>query len=385
MKFEAEYNFHVPVRFYYGYRRFTKLGELLKNMGGRFLLVTGKQSMKKLGFTQEAVKMLGAKGKKVVIYDQIGENPTTNMIDQGAKLAIDEKCDVIIGLGGGSAIDSAKGIAVVAGNGGGIWDYVEKKKSYIETLPIVAIPTTAGTGSESNFNLVVTNTEKRAKEGISNASMFPTISILDPSLTENLPAHITLNTAIDALGHCLESYVSTVENAASEMLSINGIWLIFRYLPSAIKDGKDKEARAALMLAASMGGIAIIHGGLGVPHTIAMKLGGLYNIIHGRAVGIVLPHSIERSRHKIENKLSILAGFLGVSKGKDVSQNAGYFIEALHNLITELNFPTRLREIGIEKEEIPKIVEKCIGDDDLETDPMYWPRNEIKEFLEKII
>ena len=385
MNFLADYNFNVPIKFFYGYGRFNQLWELVQNLGDRFLMVTGRQSMKKLGYTQQAVKMLESKGKRVIIYDKIGENPTTDMIDCGANLAVDEKCDVVIGFGGGSAIDSAKGIAAVAGNGGAIWDYVEEKKSCLKTLPIVAIPTTAGTGSESNCFLVVTSTERKAKEGIGYNSMFPTVSIIDPRLTESLPEHITLDTGLDALGHSLESYVSTVENAASEMLSINSIWLIFRYLPRLIKNGQDKEARGALMLAASMGGIAINHGGAGSPHTIAMKLGGLYGITHGRAIGIILPHSIERARYKIEDKLSILAEFLGVSKGKDMSKNTGYFIDALHNFISELNFPTRLREIGIKSENIAEITEKCIGDDDMETDPMTWSRNEIKEFLEKII
>ncbi len=283
-------------------------------------------------------------------------------------------------------MDAAKGIAVVAGNDGKIWDFRSDKMDTSGTLPIITIPTTAGSGTDGDRYFVATNTRENSKKGFATDYTYPAISIMDPELTESMPHQVTVNTAMDILGHSFEAYVSCGEvNAFSNMIALNSISLVFSYLPRVLKNGKDKEARSALMLAATMGGIAINHGGVGAPHGIAMALGGLYNITHGQGIGIILPYAIEKARPKIEDKLSFAARFLGLSSSGDDGKDAGAVIDKLHEFVEGVGFPRKLGEIGIKEENIPDILGKCVGDDDLENDPGSYSLEETKEFLEKII
>ncbi len=386
MRFEDDYNFYVPIKFYNGYGRFNQLGELTGNIGSNFLLVTGTDAMKKLGITGRAVKMLRDKGKEVVLYDCIDPDPTTTIIDEGGALAVEKGCDAVIGLGGGSAIGAAKGIAVVAGNDGKIWDLWPGKMDTSGTLPIVAVPTTAGSGTDGNRYFTATNTRENSKKGFAVDNTYPAVSILDPGLTESLPHQATINTAVDALGHSFEAYVSCSEtNSFSDMIALNSISLIFSYLPAVLENSKDKEARSALMLAAAMGGIAIDHRGAGASHGIANALGGLYNITHSQGIGIILPYVIEKARPRIESKLSFAARFLGLGRSSDDGKNAGTVINKLHEFVEGVGFPQKLGEIGIKAKNIPDILEKCEGDEDLENDPGSYSLEETKQFLEKII
>lgn len=385
MKFSSKYNFYIPTKFYNGYGCLNKLGELTQNFGKNFLLVTGKTSMKKLGFVDQIINMLEVNDKKIFLFDQISPNPTTNVIDEGARFAIEKKCDAIIGLGGGSVIDSAKGISIVAGYGGRICNYTCEKLSSKETLPIIAIPTTAGTGSEANHYFVITNKEEKFKYALASSYAYPKISLLDSKLTENLPLNITLDTAFDTLGHAMESYVSQINNTFGEIMALNSIKLIFRYLPLVLKNSKDIEARSALMLASMMGGIAVDLCGVGAPHAIAMTLGGLYEVTHGRAVGIILPYALERALSYSENKANFLADYMGINKTNNLSKDAKNIIIYLKKFIFDTGFPTKLTEIGIKKDYIPEILDSCIGNEDFNTDPASYTRYEIREFLEKII
>jgi alcohol dehydrogenase len=385
MKFASEYNFYNPTKFYNGYGCLNKIGDLTKDLGSNFLLVTGKSSMKKSGFTDQVINVLEANGKKVFLYDNIDPNPTTDMIDNGAIFAVENNCEVVIGLGGGSAMDSAKGIAVVAGCGGKIWDYTAGRVAGKATLPIIAIPSTAGTGSEANRYLVITNKNEKFKNGLASDYTYPAISILDSMLTENLSLDVTMDTGIDALGHSIEAYVSKIDNSYGEIMALNSIKLIFQYLPCVLKDRKDIKARSAMMLAAMMGGVAIDLCGAGAPHAIAMTLGGLYEVTHGRAVGIILPYALERASGLIEEKLNILADFTGISKSKDQSNNSKAFVEFLKRFAFDIGIPEKLYGIGIKKDNIPEITEKCTGCEDFDTDPASYSSNEIKEFLGKII
>jgi alcohol dehydrogenase class IV len=385
MRFDDDYKFYVPIKFYNGYGRFADLGKLSDGIGKKFLLVTGKSAMKKMGFTDKAIKILRENGKEVVLFDQIDPNPTTDMVADGAALAVKENCDAVIGMGGGSPMDAAKAIALVAGNGGNIWDYRQEKDTS-KTLPIIAIPTTSGSGTDGDRYFVVTNKDINSKKGFASEYTYPRISILDPELTMKLPVQITKDTAMDALGHSFEAFVSCGDiNAMNNLISLNAIWLIFENLPRVIKNGKDIQARSALMLAATMGGIAINHGGVGSPHGISMAMGGLYNITHGQGIGIILPYAIEKAMDKIVDRLGFAARFLGLSSSKDDAESSRIIVDKLHQFADDLGFPRKLSQIGIENDNINDILKSCENDDDLDNDPGSYTPKETREFLEKII
>lgn len=385
MRFDDDYKFYVPIKFYSGYGRFSQLGKLSEGVGKKFLLVTGKSAMKKMGYTDKAIKILRESGKSIVLFDLVEPNPTTDMVADGTALAIKENCDAVIGMGGGSPMDAAKAIAVAAGNGGDIWDYRQEKDTS-KTLPIIAIPTTSGSGTDGDRYFVVTNKDINSKKGFATEYTYPHISIIDPELTMSLPDQVTKDTAMDALGHSFEALVSCGGvNAMSNLISLNAIWLIFENLPRAVKNGKDIQARSALMIAATMGGIAINHGGVGSPHGISMALGGMYNITHGQGVGIILPYAIEKAMGEIKDILGFAARFLGLSSSMDDEENSKILVNKLHQFADDLGFPRRLSEIGISKENIDDILNKCNGDADLDNDPGSYTQKETREFLEKII
>jgi len=175
----------------------------------------------------DAISLLKAAGKNPFLYDNILPNPTIDMVDTGAEIAVKEKCGAIIGIGGGSTIDAAKGIAAAAGNTGKIWDWQEGSRDASKTLPIIAVPTTAGSGTDADRYFVLTNTALKFKEGFATDYTYPKISILDPGLTESMPDNVTRDTAIDAIGHSFESYYSKKSNPFSDMVALNSIYLIF--------------------------------------------------------------------------------------------------------------------------------------------------------------
>jgi alcohol dehydrogenase len=386
MNFQGNYQFFVPIKFINGYGSIERLGELADGLGNSFMLVTGKTAMKSLGYTQKVLAMLKAKDKKIVLFDDVEPNPTSDTVDKGADILKKEKCDVVIGFGGGSAMDAAKAIAVVAGNGGRIWDYQSGNKNTANTLPIIAIPTTAGSGTDGDRYFVITNKKLDFKDGFGFEESYPRISIMDPQLTETLPEQVTKDTAIDALGHSFESYYSKTENAFSDMIALNSIWLIFKYLPIVLNDPKNREARSGLMLAATMGGIAINHGVVAAPHGFAMTFGGLYNITHAHGVGICLPHAIQKAVPEVAGKLSFLAKYLGWSNSDDIRKNAQVVVEKVHNFLAMIKFPGSLSAVGIKKEDLPTIIDKVYGDEDLANDPgSYNTKEEIKDFLLKIV
>ena len=385
MKFSEKYFFLVPVKFYNGYGYFDQLGSLVENTGTNFLLVTGKYSMKKLGYTKLATNQLKAKGKKVFLFDEVTADADTSTVNNGTRLALEKGCDAVVGLGGGSVIDTAKGIAVIAGNGGKIWDYTSGKKDASAALPIIAIPTTAGSGSEGNRYFVINNKEKKIKKVLTTEYTYPAISILDAKLTESLPETILAGTALDALGHSFEAYISLEENSFARLLALNSIWIIFNYLPEVLKNNKDRESRSALLLAATLGGIAINFGGVGAAHIIARALGGLYDLASNRATGIILPYTIEEARPLIDCKLSFLAKFLGWSSKENITSNADLVVEKLYSFTKDIGSPQKLGEIGINEENIPEIVDKILEDKDLKKDSGFYNKNELRKFLEKII
>ncbi len=387
MIFSNWFDYWVPTKIFHGYGVLDRLGEIIekeKFPGKNFLLVTGRAAMKKSGFTDKVLKLVAGNDRQIVLYDEIEPNPTAEHVDTGARIAVKEECDAVIGFGGGSAIDAAKAIAVVAGNGGNIWEYTDEGKGTANTLPVIAIPSTAGTGTEADRYFVITNSNIRSKKGFAFEAVYPQLSIMDPVLTESMPYQTTLDTAMDILGHAFESYISKKSNPFGEIIAANAIWLVFNYLPKVLKNGSDREARSALMMASAFGGIAIDRGGVCTPHGISMKLGGLYNITHGQGVGIILPYAIENARPEVDEKLDFMARFMGIARGSR-SKNAEAVISRLFTFREEVGFFTRLSDIGIKEENIDEILERCIGDEDIESDPGDYSPENIKKFLEKVI
>lgn len=380
--FDQLFKYKNPVRFHFGYGQFKKLGELSKDIGSKFLLVT---SPTKRFWTEEAMNMLRSEGKEVVHFPKILPNPTAEMADEGADLAKKQGCDAVIAIGGGSPIDAAKAIAITSGNGGKAWDYQDPSRDTSKALPLIAVPTTSGTGTDGDRYYVLTNEEIRSKKGFATDNSYPVISILDPQLTESMPERVTMDTAIDALGHSFEAYYSETENSFSDMISLDAIGLIFRFLPKVLEDPKDREARSALMLASAMGGIAIDNNGVCTPHGIAMALGGSYGITHGQGVGIVLPYAVDKAKRSAAAKFDFMARFFGWADSDDMEKNASMVPERLFAFMKRIGFYNKLKDIGIKKDYLDHIYDKLKDAEDIENDRGDYEGQKLRDFLENIL
>jgi len=250
-----------PVEVIFGNGEVRQIGKVAKRFGKRVFLAVDP-FMNEIGITNKVKNYLDEKGLKTVIYGEIQPNPPCNKIDEAANLAKKERCDVVVGIGGGSAIDTAKAVAVVVGNGRSSWDYTQRTDHKVSqpteaTLPIIAVPTTAGTGSEATLYAVLTNPKIKEKSTIINPRVFPKVAIVDPELTISVPPALTALTGFDALSHALESYINVNSNAYSELVALESIRLLFHHLSTAVANSENLEARSRVAWAATLAGMAI--------------------------------------------------------------------------------------------------------------------------------
>ncbi len=379
------FTYDMPVKVLFGEGELEKVGVLTKNIGTKALLVTGKKSMKKLGITDKVIKLLQDNSVDVTVFDGVPSNPTDKVVEEGAKVALREKADVIIGLGGGSSLDTVKGISVVATHKGSLWDYIGEDKVQGETIPIIAIPTTAGTGSETTPYSVFTKKEIMRKDALVSSYTFPKISIVDPTLMKSMPPELTADTGFDALSHAIEAYLSPLTNPLSGALSLEAVKLIWESLVKAVKNGDDLEARGKMALASSIAGMAIAQAGVVAGHGFGMSIGGILNTSHGRTVGILLPHVMAYNLPEIPYRIAEIGKSMNISAPKDPVKRAQRVIDVIKMKMKEINFPVTLRDIGVNERNLPKILEDSMSQVDIENNPRKFDRKSAKEFLGSII
>ena len=379
------FTYYMPVKVFFGVGELEKVGNLTKELGDKALLVTGKKSMKKLGITDKVIKLLKDNSVEVAVFEGVPSNPTDKVVDEGAEMAVKEKVKVIIGLGGGSSLDVAKGISVVATQGGTLWDYIGENKVKEEIIPLMAIPTTAGTGSETTPYSVFTKQEIKRKDAVASPYTYPKIGIVDPVLMKSMPPELTADTGFDALAHAVEAYLSPLAYPLSDALAFGAVKLIEESLVKSVKKGDDLEARSKMALASSMAGMAIAQAGVIAGHAFGMTIGGILNTSHGRTVGILLPHVMVYSLPEIPEKIAGLAGALNVSVVGDAVKDAQRVIEAIKEMMEEINFPTCLGVLGVNKENLPQILEDSMNQGDISNNPRKFDRESARKFLESII
>ena len=363
-----DFQYYIPTKIIFGPGSIERIGQEIQEMGKRAMLVTGRRAMRKFGITERVEKSLKAAGVEIVLYDKAEPNPSTTTVDIGAKIAAEEKCDFVIGLGGGSAIDVAKGIAIVTGCGGGIWDYMEAGKRPEEvkeitskTLPIMAIPTTSGTGTETTPYAVATNPEKKLKEGTGSLYTFPKISIIDPELAALMPPELTAHTGMDAFGQALEGYTSKFANMATDSLALEAIGLIAHSLRDAYSEGKNLEARSNVAWGAALSGIVISQVDANLAHAMSHVIGAHYDTPHGLAVGLLTPATMEYNLDALPDKYADVAAILGQRvEGLAKEEAAKLAPKAVKNLLDNLGFPSGLREVGVEEKNIEKMAEDTL-------------------------
>ena len=248
------FDYHIPTKIIFGRGRLKELATEELPGSKALIVITNGQSMKRLGYLNQVTQYLKENGVDSVLFDKVLPNPTLAHVSEAAELARRENCDMVVGLGGGSAIDSAKAIALAATNPGNYWEYVKGREVENAALPIVAIPTTAGTGTESDPWTVITNLETNEKIGFGIKQLFPTLSIVDPELMVSVPANLTAYQGMDAFFHSAEGYLAKVAQPLSDLFALNSIRRIAKFLPEAVKDGNNLQAREEMAWASRYGG-----------------------------------------------------------------------------------------------------------------------------------
>lgn len=368
------FNFYMPAKVLFGAG---KLQELHKeHLPGRKALIatTNGKSVKKYGYLDQLKKELDLAGVGYEVFDQVRPNPTSDNVMDGASLAKKTGCDFVIALGGGSVMDCSKCIGLMMTNTGHIWDYSlsvngGKKTPAEPAAPIVAITTSAGTGSEVDMASVITNEKTQEKTGIFFQSMFPTLSVVDSNLMMSVPLKFTAYQGMDAFFHASESVINKNEHPMGEMFALKAIELIAKYLPAAYKNGADKEARAYVALANTLAGYYML---CTSQHTMEHVMGGYHDdLVHGAGL-IMISHAyfdFFAERRAAEEPMVKMAKAMGVenaSSGKD-------FIKALDSLIAAVGCSDlRMSDAGITKEELkkyPRRVHEVLGGD-ITADPL---------------
>jgi alcohol dehydrogenase class IV len=377
--------YFMPVSVQFGTKKIEEAGALVAHLGKKALLVTGKNAMKKNGITDRLLSSLQDSSVTATVFDEIFPNPTDGLVDRGASIARKNGCDVIVGLGGGSAMDAAKGIAVVASLGGSLWDYIGENKVTGDTIPMVAIPTTAGTGSETTPYAVFTNPKIHRKDAVVSQYIYPRMSIIDPALMRTMSPSVTADTGFDALGHAIEAYMSILANPFADACSYESVRLIGEALVKAVRDGNNIEARGKMAIASSLAGMAIAQVGVVAGHGFAMAIGGLLNTSHGRTVGILLPHVMTYNLNAIPDKIARLAPAFGLAEAGNSKKNAENVISHIKEMMRDIDYPTNLGALGIRREDLQKILDDSMNQEDIDFNPRKIDRSSAEGFMNSIL
>jgi alcohol dehydrogenase class IV len=354
----ANWSYPTAVRF--GPGRIKELADACRASGiTRPLLVTDA-GLAKLPITEKALGLLKDAGIPVALFSDVQSNPLESNVEAGIAVYRSGGHDGVVAFGGGSGLDTGKVIAFMAGQTRPLWDFEDigdwwTRADPDKIAPVVAVPTTAGTGSEVGRAGVVTQESTHTKKVIFHPKMMPRVVICDPELTVGMPSSITMGTGMDALAHCLEAYCAPSYHPIAEGIAVEGMRLIFVNLPKAVADGTDLEARAHMMSAAAMGAAAF-QKGLGAIHALSHPVGALYNTHHGTTNGVFMPYVLVFNRPAIENKIERLAGYLGIPGGFDG------FLKAVLDLRKTTGVPHDLKGLGVDGTRADTIVEMSLVD-----------------------
>lgn len=352
--------FIVPGQIITGSGALTMAEETLKGLGKKALIVTDKV-MIQLGNCAKVETALKNQGIDYAIYSEIVGEPTDTMIENGLKVYKENGCDFLVALGGGSPIDSMKAIGSLVINGGNISDYMGKVID-VEMPPLVAIPTTAGTGSEATQFTIITDTKKDIKMLLKGKVLMPKLAIIDPQFTMTAPPKITAATGLDALCHAVEAYTSRKAQTLSDSFAMSAVKRIFKSLPVAFKDGKNEEARIQMSVAALEAGIAFNNASVTIIHGMSRPIGALFHVAHGLSNAMLMKECLGFALEGAYDRFADLGRAIGVADATDEDKAAAEkFLSAIEGIVKELETPT-LAEFGIDKEEFFKVIDKMAYD-----------------------
>ncbi|MBD3387560.1 MAG: iron-containing alcohol dehydrogenase [Candidatus Altiarchaeales archaeon] len=338
------FTYHLPTKVHFGAGAVEGLEDVV---GGRkTLVVAGKSSMRRIGLLDRVLEILA--DDEVAVFEEVESDPSVETVDEGVKSA--EGAEVIVALGGGSPMDAAKAMSVVAGNGGTARDYLRGKVVSKAGPDIIAVPTTSGTGSEVTEVSVLSDHEAKVKNSFRSVHMYPKVALDDPELTRTMPSEVTASTGLDALTHAVEALVSKRSQPICEIVCMESAKIVLENIEDAVEDGDDMEARTNMMYASLLAGIGITHAGAGVAHGLSYSLWRVTGLAHGTACGTLLPHIIRYNLGYDNGRYGKLAVYCGFNKVEDL-------ISRVEEINMRLGLKDRLGGLGVGEDDIASMVD----------------------------
>lgn len=378
------YQFQTPTKIISGIGSTAEIIKELNAINAKKVLLITDPGLVQAGVAQQVVEMLKQAAVEVEIFDAVEPDPSIQVATKAAEMAKNVKANVLIALGGGSAIDTAKSAALLVTNGGYLKDYAGVNKVVKPILPLIAVPTTAGTGSEVTIFAVMSDPEKQEKFTISGALIAPAVAVLDPLLTLKLPPSVTAFTGMDALTHAIEAFTSSIAQPATDALALSAIKLVLKHLPVAVGRGDNIKARDGMLQASLLAGIAFNNAFLGLAHAIASPLGGHFHVPHGLANAVMLPYVMEYNLPTAVRRYAEIGRALGLQAVGDTPRAvAEKTVAAITQLARDINIPEKLSNIGAKEELLPLVARDALKSIQLKFNVRNASEKEILALLQK--
>ena len=376
-------NWSYPTAIRFGAGRIIEIAEACAGAGIRKPLLVTDRGLASMEITLKTLVLLRSTGRNCAMFADVDPNPNEKNAAAGVKAYNDGGHDGVVAFGGGSALDLGKVVAFLAGQTRPLWDFEDISDWWTRAnseaiAPIVAVPTTAGTGSEVGRASVITNSETLQKKIIFHPKLLPKVVICDPELTVGMPTSITTGTGLDAFAHCVEAFSSPHYHPMSQGMALEGMRLVKNYLPRVIADGSDIEARGQMMSAAIMGATAF-QKGLGAIHALSHPIGAIYNTHHGTTNAVCMPAVLQFNKPTIQDLIAQAANYLEIAGGFDG------FCTYVDDLNSSLGIPKNLLELGVKKPDIERIVAGALADPSADGNPIKMTKENTRQLLLKII
>jgi len=379
------FNYHQPTEIRFGRGRVADIGPAVARIGSRCLLVTVPETPE-FGELFGRVRRLLTEAKiPFVHFDGVMSNPTCEVVTSGARIARDFKADIVLGVGGGSSMDTAKAIAVEATHPGTAWDYLFFRESQPtgKTLPIIAVTTTSGTGSHVTQVAVITNPGEKNKSALSHPLLYPRTSIVDPELMRSVPGRVTATTGFDVFAHAFESFINPNGSPYTDLMALEALAIVAKHLPTAVKDGTNLEAREHMAWADTLAGLCIANSGVTLPHGIGMAIGGLYpHVAHGEALAVVYPAVLRYSFRAAPAKFAAVGRILDKRLAGETGLKAAEMsCGTIERFMKKIGMDLKLRDLHVPEDELAALAIQSLVLPDYRNHPKVATLDEVVRIL----
>lgn len=370
----SDFTYYHNVKVEFGPGKAKSISDAVLEKGAKKVMVVTDPVLRKLGMIDGVCASLDGKGIPYLVYDNVQPNPKMSSVDECAAIIRQQGCDFVIAVGGGSGMDVGKGAAFMAVNEGKIWDYMYLRKDAVKfaqnkPLPVAAVPTTSGTGSEVSECIVVMDDETGIKDVMYDGILLPAYAYLDPELAYKMPPFVTATTGLDVLGHAMEAYMATLENVVADMFSREAIKMTFQYLPASVKG--DKEARSYMLLASMYAGIAQSKNGCIIPHAVSCPLSSLHKIPHGLGVGVTQIANMAFNKSACLKKYKEIADYVDPECAKLSEEEAMTALEdKIHKLFAEIAMDEKLDVGPVDDKHITELARLALLEMDIDGNPV---------------